>query len=209
MPLKRRTSSGIVSFLMATPGVAMQPGVDESLPPTWVNGVRLEMTRWAGRDIDRRVQLLEAEWRRTSSEIQGWRDVGGWKVLSRRQDRWSESLQVRRSGGIAEIYLSRMDITQRPRSLPQLTTPPGCRANSIVETAERGVTVAQASGPCLGKSIAQAWSWAIRLAAAGWRGGELPGRGVWQFQRGSEQLEVVRAQDWFTSLRTGAQGGAP
>ena len=209
MSLRRRPRAALLAFMAAAPAFAMAPGDGERLPPTWVNGVRLDITRWTDRDLARRVQGLEAEWRRTSGEVQAWRDVGGWRLLSRRDGRWSETLQVRKSGATSELYLSRMDLTQRPRSLPQLHTPPGCRANSVVETVELGGTVAQASGPCRGESLAQASSWATQMKAAGWEGGQVRGKRLWQFQRGAELLQVIRAPDWFTSLQTPAKGGLP
>lgn len=178
----------------------------EPLPPMRVNGVLLQVTRVE--DVARRLPLIEAEWRK-AGDVSSWREAGEWRVLTRRQGRWSETLQVREAGSGSEAYLSRLDLQQRPGPTPRLPLPSGCRANSVVESMEARLRVVQTSGPCRPKSGVEASAWASQLLSQGWSSGPLASDRVWQFRRGADVLQIVRAPTWFTALQTSTRRGAP
>ena len=171
-----------------------------------VNGVLMQVTRL--KDIDRRLPSIEAEWRK-AGKISPWREVGEWRVLARRQGRWSETLQVRGAGTAAEAYLSRLDLQQRPTPRPGLPLPAGCRANSVVESTEAQLRVVQTSGPCRMTSGLEVTEWATRLLSQGWVSGPFVSGRVWQFRRGADVLQIVRAQTWFTALQTSGRRDVP
>lgn len=204
----RPMSNAMLLAMILSPVLAASPAVDgERLPSLRVNGVRIDVTRLAEAGLAHRLQAIEAEWRKVGGELLPWRDVGVWQVLAHREGRWSDSLQVRRQGPPTEAWFSRMDLTQRPGPVPALPLPPGCRANSTVESIEQSTRVVQASGPCRSASDAETNAWLSGLASSGWRGGMPSAAGVWRWRRGAEALEVVRTPKGYTALQT-MTGGA-
>ena len=180
----------------------------EVLPPLRVNGVTVHVTRIDGLDLAARVQAIEAGWRKFGGVRSPWRDEGPWRVLSRRLGPWSEVLQLRMDGPRPEAFLSRLDTRQRPAVVPVLPLPPGCHANSTVESTDSGARVIQATGPCRGAGRGGSSAWASELVARGWRSDSLANQIVWRFQRGGELLQVLRGPSWVMALQVTSQTGA-
>ena len=179
----------------------------EALPALRVNGVAMQVTRIEGADLAARVQEIETQWRQGRAATGPWREDGAWRVLSRRVDRWSEVLQVRFDGQASAAYLSRLDTRQRPAAVPVLPLPPGCRANSTVESADADARVVQATGPCRRSDSTETGAWARDLAAQGWRSGAVASQGQWRFQRSNTVLQVLRGDTWVMALQITSRAG--
>ncbi|MEY4761407.1 MAG: hypothetical protein RLZZ200_1263 [Pseudomonadota bacterium] len=196
---------GVLSCATCGAVAASAPG--EQLPGMRINGLSVEVTRLSGRNLAGTVRRIEAQWRASGGDTSVWRQEGAWRLLSHRDGRWSDVMQLRATDGEPEALLSRLDLTQRPAPVPALPMPPGCRATSTVETHDPRARVVQASGPCRASVAADTARWYRQLAGQGWtRTDRIEGQ-VSQWRRGSAEIEFVRGTHWFTALKS--QTGEP
>lgn len=217
MPLtpSHSLACGLVVMLIAANPSCVQ--ADERLPPLRINGVAMEVTRLSGDTVPSAIAGIEAGWRRQPGAVLPWRDAGEWRVLARREGRWSEVLQVRGGTAPSEAYLSRLDVQRLPAPVPLLPLPPSCRVRSTVESGVDQERVVQVTGRCAQGLRNAAPRWCGDMRAEGWVGGGESAR-TWRFRRRDEELLLIlvgpsspdrEGNGGFTALLRHVRGAAP